>query len=101
MFVQLGAAVIESEEVGVRVAGEVGLPNGVRVAGRVAVTNGGVGLGGVGVAMETSQADSSPAINPSTRIDLRMPQILKQKAGDTLACPASRMRADQNIVIWP
>jgi hypothetical protein len=67
---QLAGAVIESEDVGDAVAGDVGLAKGVRVAGNVAVTNGGVGLRGVGAAMETSQAVSSPATNPTVMIDL-------------------------------
>ena len=72
MSLQLAGAVIESEDVGVAVAGDVGLAKGVRVAGSVAVTNGGVGLGGVGAAMETSQAVSSPATNATVKIDLLM-----------------------------
>ena len=61
---------MESEDVGVAVEGEVGLAKGVRVAGSVAVTKGGVGLGGVGAAMETSHAASSPAANASVKVDL-------------------------------
>ena len=61
---------MDIEDVGVAVEGEVGLANGVRVAGSVAVTNGGVGLGGVGAAMETSHAVSNPAANASVIVVL-------------------------------
>ena len=72
MSLQFAGAVIESEEVGVAVEGDVGLAKGVRVAGSVAVTNAGVGFDGVGPAMETWHAVSRLATKATVKSDLLM-----------------------------